>query len=289
MAKQFKDKWGVNFESVDPFNEPTANWWKSTGTQEGCHVNVPTQATIVNFLQTHLSSRGLSTVISASDESYYDQAVTTLQNIGSSALSKIARINVHGYQYGKGDRASVRTLATKAGKSLWNSEYGDGVASGADLARYLLQDLRTLRPTAWVYWQVLDQGGWGLIDANNDDGKLGTATQKYFVLAQFARHIRPGMRILDAGRDNVVAAYDASQSKLIIVAVNWDDTQYINFELSGFSQRPAAGTKVTRWRTQIGSGDQYKSYSDTIISGTRFWSQFEKNTVQTFEVTGIKV
>jgi galactan endo-1,6-beta-galactosidase len=140
-----------------------------------------------------------------------------------------------------------------------------------------------------VYWQVLDGGGWGLIDADNDSNRLGNATQKYFVLAQFARHIRPGMRILDAGRDNVVAAYDASASKLVIVAANWDATQYINFDLSRFSQRPAEGATITRWRTQIGSGDRYIEYIDTKISGTRFWSQFDKDTVQTFEVTGVKL
>ncbi|KAF1942333.1 endo-beta-1,6-galactanase [Clathrospora elynae] len=289
VAKAFKDKWGIQFGSVDPFNEPTANWWKADGTQEGCHINVATQATIIGHLQTQLNNRGLSTVISASDESYYDQALSTLQNLGSSAISKIARVNVHGYQSGSGDRAGLRALATKSGKALWNSEYGDGVATGADLARYLLQDMRTLKPTAWVYWQVLDGGGWGLIDANNDDGTLGSATQKYFVLAQFARHMRPGMQILDGGRDNVVAAYDASQSKLVIVAVNWDNAQYINFELSGFSGRPSAGSKVTRWLTQIGSGDRYVQYSDTTISGTRFWSYFEKNVVQTFEVTGVRL
>jgi galactan endo-1,6-beta-galactosidase len=289
VAKQFKDQWDIEFETVEAFNEPSANWWKANGTQEGCHIDVKTQATIVGYLQTHLASRGLKTRISASDESYYDQAVTTLKTIGSSALGKINRIQVHGYQKGSGDRAGVRSLATKAGKSLWNSEYGDGTASGADLARYLLQDLRTLKPTAWIYWQVLDSGGWGLIDADNDAGTLGSATQKYFVLAQFARHMRPGMRIFDGGRDNVVAAYDASKSKLVIVAVNWDAAQYINFELSGFSGRPSSGATVTRWSTQIGSGDRYVQHADTTISGTKFWSKFEKNMVQTFEVTGIKL
>ncbi|CAN9225842.1 unnamed protein product [Alternaria sp. RS040] len=289
VAKHFKDNWGVEFETVDPFNEPSANWWKADGTQEGCHVDVSTQAKIVGFLDTHLASRGLSTKIAASDESYYDQAATTLKTIGSSALSKIDRINVHGYQYGSGDRAGVHTLATQAGKSLWNSEYGDGVASGENMARYLLQDLRQLKPTAWEYWQVLDQGGWGLIDADNDAKTLGSSTQKYYVLAQFARHMRPGMRILDGGRDNVVAAYDASKSLLVIVAVNWDAAQYLNFELSGFSGRPSSGATVSRWSTQIGSGDRYVQHLDTTISGTKFWSKFEKNMVQTFEVTGIKL
>ncbi|KAL2141207.1 hypothetical protein VTI28DRAFT_2713 [Corynascus sepedonium] len=290
VAKEFRDRWDIHFETVDPFNEPTANWWKADGTQEGCHIDVATQGTIVNHLASHLSSMGLSTVITASDESYYDQALKTLQTIGSSALSNIHRIHVHGYQYGSGNRAGLREAAAAAGKPVWNSEYGDGVGSGENMARYLLQDMRQLRPTAWVYWQVLDGGGWGLLDADNDANRLGSAEQKYFVLAQFARHIRPGMRILDGGRDNVVAAYDAAASKLVIVAVNWDGAQYINFDLSGFAERPADGATVPRWSTQIGSGDRYVQHeSDTVISGTKFWSYFEKNMVQTFEVTGVRI
>ena len=157
------------------------------------------------------------------------------------------------------------------------------------MARNLLLDFRYLKPVAWEYWQVLDQGGWGLIDADNDAKTLGSATQKYFVMAQFARHIRPGMQILDGGADNIVAAYDASKSKLVVVAANWDEAQYLNFELSGFSGRPSSGATVTRWATQIGSGEQYVEHRDTTVSGTKFWSKFEKNVVQTFEVTGVKL
>ncbi|KNG45990.1 glycoside hydrolase family 30 protein [Stemphylium lycopersici] len=261
VAEVFKSKYSIEFETVDPFNEPTANWWKADGTQEGCHIDISTQARIIEYLDTQLKNRGLSTVIAASDESYYDQAETNLRNIGSSALSKIKRVNVHGYQYGSGDRVAVHELSTAAGKPVYNSEYGDGKASGEDMARNLLYDFRYLKPVAWEYWQVLDQGGWGLIDADNDAKTLGSATQKYFVMAQFARHIRPGMQILDGGADNVVAAYDASRSKLVIVAVNWDDAQYLNFELSGFSGRPSSGATVTRWATQIGSGEQFEACS----------------------------
>jgi len=42
IAKEFQGKWGIRFETVDPFNEPTANWWKADGTQEGCHISVST-------------------------------------------------------------------------------------------------------------------------------------------------------------------------------------------------------------------------------------------------------
>jgi galactan endo-1,6-beta-galactosidase len=286
VAKYAKDNWNITFESVDPFNEPTANWWKADGTQEGCHVNVPTQATIINSLRTELNSRGLSsTIIAASDESYYDQAVTTLQGLGDAALRNVARINVHGYQYGKGKRDQVYSLA--GGKKLWNSEYGENDGTGERLASNLILDFRWLRPTAWVYWQVLDGGGWGLVDADNESGRLGAVNQKFFVFAQYTRHIREGMRILDSGTDNVIAAYDAARKKLVIVAVNWGSAQYLNFELSRFAQPSSNGARVLRWRTQIGSGDRYVAYSDTTMNGTRFGSWFEKGTVQTFEVENV--
>ncbi|KAF5011440.1 hypothetical protein FDECE_2460 [Fusarium decemcellulare] len=290
IAKYAKDNWGITFESVEPFNEPSANWWKADGTQEGCHINVATQATIINNLRAELNSRGLSSMaIAASDESYYDQAVTTLNGLGDTALSNVARINVHGYQYGSGRRDQVYSLASGRGKRIWNSEYGESDATGQRLVSNLILDFRFLRPTAWVYWQVLDGGGWGVIDANNDDGSVGAANQKYFVLAQFTRHIREGMRILDGGSDNVVAAYDSGRKKLIIVAVNWGDAQYLNFELSKFAQPSKNGASVARWHTRIGTGDQYVQYSDTTMSGTKFWSWFETNSVQTFEVADVVI
>ncbi|KAK0712662.1 glycoside hydrolase superfamily [Lasiosphaeria miniovina] len=290
VAKYAADNWGFKFQAVDPFNEPSATWWSGkTGTQEGCHFDVATQATVIGNMRAELDSRGLAaTIISASDESYYDQAVTTLQELGPAALSRVSRINVHGYQYDKGARDKVRSLATAAGKKLWNSEYGEGDATGQRLASNLLLDFRWLRPTAWVYWQVLDGGGWGLVDADNDAKTVAAVNQKYFVLAQFTRHIRPGMRVLDAGSDYAVAAYDAAARTLVVAAVNWGDAQYLNFDLSRFGTPGVDGALVKRWTTKIGSGGSlYAAASDTYISGKKFWSKFEKNSVQTFEIAGV--
>ncbi|KAK4464348.1 glycoside hydrolase family 30 protein [Cladorrhinum samala] len=291
IAKYAADNWNIRFQAVEPFNEPSANWWNGkSGTQEGCHFEASTQATVIGHLRAELNSRGLSsTIISASDESYYDEAVTTLNRLGSSALGSVARVNVHGYQYEQGRRDSVYSLASKAGKKIWQSEYGEADATGQRLATNLLLDMRWLQPTAWVYWQVLDGGGWGVIDADNDKKTLGAANQKYFVLAQFSRHIRPGMRILESGSDYTVAAYDAAARKLVLVAVNWGDAQYINFDLSKFGTPGVNGAVVKRWATQIGSGSRYVEQSDTKLSGNKFWSWFEKNMVQTFEVTGVVI
>ncbi|KAH7628147.1 glycoside hydrolase superfamily, partial [Sordaria sp. MPI-SDFR-AT-0083] len=249
VAKYFSDTWSTKFSSVDPFNEPTATWWNGkTGTQEGCHFDVSTQAAVLNHLRTELDSRGLSATTT--------KQPNTLQNLGSTALAKIACVNVHGYQYGSGRRDSVRSLATQYNKKLWQSEYGEGDATGHDLASNLLLDLRWLKPTAWVYWQVLNGGGWGLIDADNDKKTI---------------------------------AYDAASKKLVIVAVNWGSAQYLNFDLAKFKTPGVDGAVVKRCATQIGgtSGKRYVASSDTAISGTKFWSYFEKEMVQTFEVDGV--
>lgn len=292
IARYASENWGLTFVSVEAFNEPSASWWNGeTGTQEGCHFDYDTMATVIPYVRSELDSRGLSsTLVSASDENTYDQATTTwyeLGNISSSATADVGRINVHGYQYGSGRRDLLYNAASSAGKALWNSEYGESDATGSELASNLILDFRWLHNTGWVYWQAIDQSGWGLIDGSESSMTLGDVSQKYFVLAQFTRHIRPGMTILDGGSNYTVAAYDTSAQKLVIVAVNWGDAQYLNFDLSQFSTAGRNGALVPRWSTMIASGSQYVSHNDTYISGTRFWSYFDTNEVQTFEVDDV--
>lgn len=241
------------------------------------------------MLRSELDARGLSSVIlSASDENSYDAAVSTFENLGSAANGSLGRINVHGYEGGSGDRDGLYSLSSGAGLALWNSEYGESDATGDSLVSNLILDLRRLHPTGWVYWQALDGGGWGLIEGDNDALTVGPAGQKYFCLAQFTRHIREGMRVLDGGADNVVAAHDEAGSRLVVVAVNWGGAQYLDFELSGFSTPGKSGQVIPRWSTQIGGGGQYVLASyDTVQSGTKFWSYFETNEVQTFEVANV--
>ncbi|KAK6820719.1 glycoside hydrolase family 30 protein [Apiospora arundinis] len=292
IAKHANDKWNIKFQSVEPFNEPMASWWSGkTGTQEGCHFGTSTQATLVKNLRTELDSRGLSSaVIAASDENSYDQAISTWNALaGAGVAGSIARVNVHGYQYGGGKRDVLYSTVNRAGKKLWQSEYGKADDTGSDLASNLLLDFRWLHPTAWVYWQVIDGGGWGLVDGNNDAKTLGAVSQKYYVLAQYSRHIKPGMQILDGGNDSTIVAYDAGAKKLVVVAVNWGNTQNLSFDLSKFKTPGTEGSPVPRWSTQIGSGEQYVAHSDTTLKGGKFQASFNKNQVQTFEISGVVI
>lgn len=290
IAKYAQTNWGIAFTSVEAFNEPSSNWWKANNNQEGSFFSIATQKTVINTLRTELNNRGLqSTLVSASDENTYDIATSTFNSFDSTTKGSLGRINVHGYQQTGGRRDTLYNAAQAAGKKIWNSEYGDSDATGTLLAQDLLLDFNWLHPTAWVYWQAIDVSGWGLIVGDLEGNTLSGVAKKYYVIAHFSRHIREGMRILDTGNNNVAAAYDAANSKLIIVAANFNGTQYINFDLSKFSKIPSTGTLVPRWSTHTNGAESYATYSDTFMSGTKFWSSFDQNVVQTFEVSGVSL
>jgi galactan endo-1,6-beta-galactosidase len=46
---------------------------------------------------------------------------------------------------------------------------------------------------------------------------------------------------------------------------------------------------VGRWATVTGGSERYQEHADTFVRGTRFWSWFEPNTIQTFEVKDITI
>ncbi|MDX1963418.1 MAG: glycoside hydrolase [Pirellulales bacterium] len=284
VAKRAKDNWGITFDSVAPFNEPSANWWVANGTQEGAHFDRSTQATVINHLRNELNARGLTnTVIAASDESYFDQATTTWNSFDSMTRSAVGRVNVHGYQYGGGRRDLLH--AAIAGKELWNSEYGESDASGMSLASNLNLDFRWLQMTAWSYWQPFDSGGWGLVQSNPGDNWIGNANPKYFVLAQYTRHIRPGMTILDSGDGNTVTAYDPVANKLVLVVTNYGTPQWITFSLDDFAS--VADGPAKYWRTITGGNEFYRPYDNLTVSNGQVRLWFPANTVQTIEIPNV--
>jgi galactan endo-1,6-beta-galactosidase len=104
------------------------------------------------------------------------------------------------------------TLGTKR---LWMSEYGDNDGSGMALAQTIIEDLTYLKPTAWIYWQPAEPSStWGLVNGNY--GSIRTLSEpgrgaptwvydKYYVMAQFTRFLRPGYKILGSTDHNTVA------------------------------------------------------------------------------------
>ncbi|MFJ6770700.1 glycoside hydrolase [Kitasatospora sp. NPDC091257] len=293
VARYAHDHWGIDFASVQPFNEPGLNWGNKAvmdTTQEGCFYTHAQQADLIRRTRAQLNVRGLTgTLVAGLDENGTALARNTWTSPEFDAVTKAAvgRVNVHGYDELGGDRVGLYDAVSADGKRIWNSEYGDGWAHGLALAENLHADLRLLHPSAWVAWQILDWHGFGAIDFT--DGALVGVNPKYWVLAQYMRHIRPGMTIMDTGHNNAVAAYDAVNHKLVVVAYLLEDAQWLTFDLSAFSQPGVHGAAVKRWVTGVGAGDgqRYQYYADTVMNGGRFWSDCGAYSVQTFEVSDV--
>ncbi|HEY9523142.1 MAG TPA: glycoside hydrolase [Thermopolyspora sp.] len=290
-ARHARDSWGVSFVSVEPFNEPSSSWWRADGGQEGCHIDAGIQATVLGYLRSELDRLNLSdTIIAASDETSYDLARTTWSSFDSTTRSLIGRVNVHGYQGSGGRRDLLYNDVTSAGKGLWNSETGQKDATGLSMATNLFLDFRWLHPSAYVYWQVMDPSSdWAMIAYDFNTLQPGAVQTKYYVYAQFTRHIRPGMHILVTNVGNTIAAYDPAARRLVIVAVNTGQAQTMTFDLSSFGQVAGdSGGAVTRWSTQTsGGGDLYTRRTDLHLAGKTVSVPFAAGQIQTLEINNV--
>ncbi len=290
VAQVAKASWGIDFNYIEPFNEPRAWWWKSNGGQEGSHFDTVTQISIIQYLRQELDARGLkSTGITASDENSVDDAIATWGGFDAATKNLVSKVNVHGYYGQAAYRGPNRgVLRSKIGsKKLWQSEYGESDNSGMTMADSIMRDINEMHASAWVYWQPFDSGGWGLIQCNPGDNWIGPANPKYFVMAQFSRHLKKGMKLLESGDKNTVAAYDSAAKKLVLISVNYHNAgQWITYDLSRFK---SAKGGVKRWTTNTGAGEKYASHADTKLAGKAFKSWFPADTVQTFEISNVSL
>lgn len=228
VVKHYRDAFGITFRTLEPLNEPNANWWKSNGKQEGCHFSPSNQQTIIKAVAAKLAAKGLSaTTVSASDENSLDEAYNNMRSYDAATLAAMNQMNAHSYSGSK--RAEVRALATSKAKRLWQSESGplnQTLADDNDAAMFvagrIITDLRELKPEAWVDWQVSDPSrSWATLVANGQRQQF-TRIKRFYMHANFSRYIRPGATFVEVNNPNMVAAVSADGKSLAIVVRNAD-------------------------------------------------------------------
>ena len=289
VVKHLQDSLGLTFRTLEPFNEPNSNWWTALGKQEGCMFSRATQPKLITEVAKSLKAKGLATRLVAADANSIAEMVGNVQSYDSATLGSLAQINTHSYNGSNSDRKTLRTLATQAGKRLWQSETGPSAMSGKPLfdvaiwsASLIVKDLRDLGAEAWVDWQVAGGGIWGVIDYNAST-QTSQMNKKGFAYAQFSRYIRPGAIILGSGDSNTVAAYQPGTGALILVVVNPGDAAAdYAFDLSRFSGRPAS---ARAYRTS--STEDIKSLGAIALTGTALAAQMPARSVTTFVMDGV--
>ncbi len=287
VAQYAKNNWGIPVSYIEPFNEPSSGWWNYPGSQEGCNMTISTQNQVLSALWSNLNSDGWPASITAADENTTSRSYQTWQDWSSSSINGLQKFNTHTYDGYFTQRANLRSLI--GSMKLWCSEYGDNDSSGIQLAGTIMADVHQLNPQGWCYWQPLDGSGWGLIDASRASGWTGSPTRKYYVMAQFSRHLRPGFEILGGNDNNTIYAYSTAESKLVVITFNWGNGQWVNYDLSQFA---SVKGPITRWSTTCTPGNGtpdilYQQYSDTSLSGTTFWTYMYAYEVTTFEVQNV--
>jgi galactan endo-1,6-beta-galactosidase len=292
VAKYAKEHWGIEFRQVEPFNEPSASWWKYPSGQECCHFDVASQIAMIPYLRAALDHRGLKNIgIAASDENNPDTALSTWNALPQTVKDDIAQVNCHAYMgqgaYRGPNMATLYRSVAPAKKRLWMSEYGDNDSSGLTLAETIVFDINQLHPSAWVYWQPLDDYGWGLIDSSIRSGEIGAPATKYFVYAQFTRTIRPGMTLLTSNDPNTILGYDAERRVLGIVTVNPGGSRSIAYDLSMFRM---VDPRVKRWVTKTeggAAGGRYAEDDNVALDESAMQVEFDAKSVQSLIVTGV--
>ena len=222
VAAHFRRNLNIRFQTLEAFNEPVSHWWKFGNYQEGCHIGDKQQNILIPLLASAIKSHGLNASIAAPDDNSIDETLRSWRSYSPRTRALIYQINTHSYN--GSDRAALRNAAAQAGKHLWMSEYGDGDATGMQMARRILQDMRELRPAAWVYWQAVDSArGWGfMFNPLNGSATEFNIHDKYHVMAAFSRFFRPGCRFIFSSSADTLAAIDERQRTVTVALLNDD-------------------------------------------------------------------
>lgn len=254
VVKHYRDELGIHFRTLEPLNEPNANWWKSNGSQEGCHFSPANQQRIIQEVGKQLVEKGLTdTHVSAADENSMDDTYNNMRAFSAETFSVISQINTHSYAGSR--RKEVLALAKERGKRLWQSEsgpLGQNLSGEAEAALFMagriIQDLRELEPEAWLDWQVIDPSRTWTSFSVNRAAETVTPVKRFYMHAGFSRFIRPGAVFVEIDNADMVAAESRDGRSLSIVVRNGSTsgTKRYTFDLTRLER---AGAKARAYRT----------------------------------------
>ena len=270
VCKHYKDEYGIEFKTLEPFNESVTNFWYASGPQEGCHFDYQSQINFIRVLAPILQESGLNTVISAADETNVGLAVDGVKRYISAGVDQlVGQWNTHTYSGSNVDRCRFSQLAHESGKPLWMSETGSGgsgIGGNLSMAQRLIDDMRYIQPDAWIDWQYMEEANdqWCTIRgsfANQTYNKV----KNYYVRQQCSRFIKRGYDIVASLCPQTLAAVNAARDTLVIVALNEGSAATHSIDLSLFGDLPARN-RIRAFRTS-GSEDLASALSSVKLDG----------------------
>ncbi|WP_374972135.1 xylosidase/arabinofuranosidase [Blautia producta] len=319
VIEHWNDEDVITFQSTTPMNEPYTSYWGAySNKQEGCHFDQgESQSKIIEALNEELKKREIDIIISGTDETSIDTAITSYNALSDEAKNIIQRIDTH--TYGGSKRSELKALAEDQEKNLWMSEVDGAYTAGTNagemsaalgMAKAMMQDVNGLNASAWILWNAIDMhvdkeittssdadyasldelyrrvdmnsGYWGIAIGDHDNEDI-LLTKKYYAYGQLSRYIRPGYTIIGSS-DDTLAAYDPEGGKVVVAAVNTSgEDKTWKFDLSSFS---TMGDNVTAIRTS-GSLKDGENWADVSSDGDIIADTAKKSITATLKANSI--
>jgi len=243
--------------AISPFNEPNytgSGWMEASATE------------VANFVAAQGSNCGAP--IMAPEPFNMDQ--TFINTYLSNATAKSKTSFVCGHIYGK----TPYNLGS-IGKSVWMTEhYTNSSISGNDWGNAMnaakeIHDCMNSGYAAYIWWYI--RRSYGPIDESSNITKLG------YVMAQYARYIRPGYSKVSCTANPTAGVYVTaykSGTKLVMVIVNQNSaTTYQPFTLSGIS--------VTGFNRYVTTSSSNLAANSFTVSGSSFGINLAPSSVTT--------
>jgi len=225
VCKYYKEQYGIEFDSLEPFNEPVTDYWYANGSQEGCHFGAEAQTEFVKILAPILKESGLKTIIAVSDETNVETSIESLKVYrDKDVLSLIGRWNTHTYGGSIEAKKELQQLTSELGVKFWQSETGNGgrgIHGNLMMAQRLMDDIRHMKPTAWMDWQYVEEMNdqWSLVSTDHEWHNY-YRHHNYYVRQMFSRFIPVGYTFVESGSEHALSALSPDGKTLVIVVLN---------------------------------------------------------------------
>ncbi|MBW6532523.1 glycosyl hydrolase [Sphingomonas sp. RRHST34] len=265
----------IRFHSIAPLNEPNTPYWVAGNRQEGNYVDPAGQARLLLATARSLAAHRSTAMLSAMDETNHDTFVKDWTGYPAAARAVVRQLNVHSYS--TTGATGPRDIAAVAGLPLWMSEVDlsapnsvqdfEDRSSALALGEQIVLDLKRLEPAAWVIWQAVEPSAapgeagsnWGLLRADMSVPRPRDMTvhltAKYWAMAGFSRHVRPGDRLVRNDDPDTVTALSADARRAVVVHVNHGPyARRIDVATSGLPGRWAVGERYADARRGAADG-----------------------------------
>ena len=233
VCKQYKKTYNVEFRTLEPFNESLTGYWNALGSQEGCHFEPSTQATLIRLLHAKLLKSGLRTQIAASDEtslSHFLKILDAYEKEGD-IFPKIRQLNTHTYHGTAEERERVRQKTVLLKKPFWQSETGPsgkagGLLSNLLLTQKLFDDMRLMQPVAWLDWQMMEEWNdtWCLFQGKFSSENF-RVNKNYYVRMQITRFFCQQYRLATTDHEQCLATVSPNGKRLVLAILNREKSQ----------------------------------------------------------------